>query len=209
MSVVEPNEPLILADGTKINPVNGKVIRDNNSRGGFIEIPNAGEAQALVAKSRRTIAELPVAPQQMNAFSLVLFYSMWGLNDQDIAITIGSNLSVDQIKNIKSLPEYKELSDDILKNVLEYESNDIRTYLQQNAKIAAQKVVTIAQEEDGALGLMASRDILDRAGHRPADIVEHRHKFEDALKIQYIEKKADHSIPVIEADFINITDGRD
>lgn len=202
----DPSEPLVLADGTKINPADGKVIRDKHSRGGFIEIPSAGEAVAIVAKSRRAVSELPMPNQQMNVVSLVLFYSMWGLSDMDMAVTIGGSLTTAQIKNIKSLPEYQQLSKDILSSVLEYEANDIRTFMQQNAKRAAEKIVDLV-EEDGALGFAASKDILDRAGHRPADVVEHRHKFEDSLRIEYISKKADSDVPVIniDADFRDIT----
>lgn len=194
------DEPLILADGTKIDPSSGNVIKDKKyARAGFIEIPNASEAVALVAKTRRAIAELPVPSQQMNVIGLVLFYSMWGLSDFDIANAIGGALSSEQVRNIKKLPEYQSTSKDILSSVLEYEANDIRTFMQQNAKGAAQKVVNL-MEEEGALGFAAAKDILDRAGHRPADVVEHRHKLEDSLKIEFISKKSNEAIPEIAID---------
>ncbi len=199
MSLADADEPLVLADGTKINPSNGKVIRDSSARGGFVSIPSASEAQAIVARSRRSVAELPVPPKQMNAISLVLFYSMWGLGDNDIAMTIGA-VSLDQVKQIKKLPEYLTLSNDIMKTVLEHESNDIRQFFQQNASQAAKKIVDLTQEE-GVLGFKASQDILDRAGFRPADVVEHKHKFEDALKIEYVKKDPIPDIPTIEADY--------
>lgn len=203
--LAEAGEPLILADGTKIDPANGKVIRERTARGGFLAIPSASEAQAIVAKSRRSISELPLAPRQMSGVALVLFYTMWGLNESDIAIAVG-NLSIDQVKMIKSLPEYKTLSDDILKNVLEYEANDVRTFFKQNAHKAAEKIIALT-EEDGALGLRASQDVLDRSGFRPADVHEHTHKFEDTLKIEYVEKKERSDIPVVDATFEVIEDG--
>jgi hypothetical protein len=205
--LAEASEPLILADGTKIDPSTGSVIKDKkHHRGGFIEIPSAGEAVALVAKTRRAVAELPVPTQQMNVIGLVLFYSMWGLSDFDIAASINGDLSSDQIKNIKKLPEYQAASKDILQSVLEYEANDIRTFMQQNAKGAASKIVELMDEE-GALGFAAAKDVLDRAGHRPADVVEHRHKLEDSLKIEFISKKTSDAIPdvAIDADYRNIT----
>lgn len=204
MSLAEPNEPLILADGTKIDPSNGKVLRDDIAKGGFVEVPSNTQAQAIVAKTRRSVAELPLPSGQMNAVSLVLFYSMWGLSDQDISIVVGG-LSTEQVKNIKTLSEYQDMSDSVRKTVLEYESNDIRTFFQQNASVAAKKIVNLTQE-DGALGFKASQDILDRAGFRPADVVEHRHKIEDTLKIEYIRKdKSSDSIPAIETTYKDIT----
>ena len=199
MPVASPNEPLILADGTKINPATGKVLKDTKIRGGFIEVPNALEAQTIVAKARRSIKELPIPGKSMNAVSLVLFYSMWGLADQDIAIV--TELTVPQVKNIKKLPEYAKLSQDIMNNVLEHEANDIRTFMQQNAKFAAEKIVHIAQEEDGALGFKASQDILDRAGFRPADVVEHRHKMEDSLKIEFVKREAPKDLPQLTTEY--------
>lgn len=202
----DPTEPLILADGTKINPVNGSVIKETSQRGGFAVIPSAGEAVEIVARTRRSIAELPMPSKQMNVVSLVLFYTMYGLNNQDIAVAIGGQLSAQQIKEIKKLPEYQQLTTDIKNTVLEHEANDIRQFFVQNASKAAEKIVALTEEE-GALGFAASKDILDRAGFRAADIVEHRHKMEDSLKIEVIERKAQPSIPEadIEGEFINIT----
>lgn len=194
------DEPLVLADGTKIDPGSGKVIKDRRASS-FVEIPNASQAQAIVAKTRRAVGELPVPPQQMNGLSLVLFYSMWGLGDVDIATTLG--LSTAQVKNMKALPEYVTISNDIRKAVLEHEAGDIRNYIQQHSRSAAEKVIE-TMEEEGVLGFKAAQDILDRAGHRPADIVEHRHKIEDTLKIEYVERQPLSAIPVLDAEFIVI-----
>jgi hypothetical protein len=199
-------EPLILADGTRIDPVTGKGIKDKTERKGFTIIPSASEAQAIVAKTRRSIADLPMPSNQMNALSLVLFYKMYGLSNNDVAITVG--ISLEQVKNIQALEQYKNLFADIQKSVLEHEADDIREFFKQNAKGAASKIVEIAQEDEGVLGFKASQDILDRAGHRPADVVEHRHTMENSLRIEYIDKKAAApDIPSIETTYRDVTDG--
>lgn len=201
-------EPLILADGTKIDPSTGKVMRENKAK--FIEIPSASQAIAIVSKTKRSLAELPLPPEKMNGVSLVLFYSMWGLADADIAIALG--ITKNQVSNIKKLPEYLKASDDIKKSVLEHETNEVRDIFQKHAKTAAQKIVEIASnaDEDSVLGFKASQDILDRAGHRPADVVHHKHGLEDGLKIVYIKQEAPESLPsvnVIDADFEEVKDG--
>jgi hypothetical protein len=43
-------------------------------------------------------------------------------------------------------------------------------------------------------------DVLDRAGHRPADVVEHRVRMEGALTIEFIEKDAGKEVPTITID---------
>lgn len=193
------SEPLQLADGRMIDPATGKVLKEKRASS-FVEIPSASEAQEIVAKSRKSIADLPVAPHQMNGLSLVCFYTMWGLSNQDIAIQAGC--TVDQVKAIKLLPEYKTLHQDIFKTVMETEATDVRGFFQQQAKAAAVTIVNMMDEE-GALGLTAAKDVLDRAGHRPADVVEHRHRMDNALVIEYIKKDAnsENILPSIDAEF--------
>ena len=191
-------EPLILADGTKIDPSSGKVIKEKR-QSGFIEIPSASEAVAIVAKTRRSASELPLPPSNMNALSLVLFYTMWGLGDSDISITSG--LSLDQVRNIKKLDAYKKFFTDITNSVLEQEAGDIRSFFKQKARTAAEKIVEIAEDDDGVLAFKASQDILDRAGFRPSDVVEHRHTMENALQIEYIRNDPIEELPLINADF--------
>lgn len=194
-------EPLILADGTKINPSTGKVIKDK-SVSSVIEIPAPTEAQRIVANTRRTIADMPLPSRQMNGVSLVCFYTMWGLTTQEIAIQLG--ISISQVDSIRELPEYIQLQDDIKKSILEHDSTDLRNFFTQKSRSAANKIVTIMDEDEGALGFAAAKDILDRAGHRPADIVEHRHKMEDSLKIQIIQKKDVSDLPLIDAEYREI-----
>lgn len=200
--LADASEPLILADGTKIDPSNGKVIRERNSS--FIEIPTASQAVAIVARTKRNVNELPLPPQKMNAVSLVLFYSMWGLAENDIAITV--NISRDQVNNIKKLPEYLAMSADIQQSILQHETNEVRDIFQKHARGAAQKIVEIASnaDEDSVLGFKAAQDVLDRAGHRPADVVLHKHGLDDSLKIVYIQQQPSETIPdasIIDADF--------
>lgn len=195
-------DPLILADGTKIDPSSGKVVREKKSS--FVEIPSASQAVAIIAKTKRNVAELPLPPQKMNAVSLVLFYSMWGLAENDIAITV--NITRDQVNNIKKLPEYLAMSQDIQRSILQHETNEVRDIFQKHARGAAEKIVEIAADADAdsVLGFKAAQDILDRAGHRPADVVLHKHGLDDSLKIVYIAQQPHETIPdasIVDVEF--------
>ena len=44
--------------------------------------------------------------------------------------------------------------------------------------------------------MAAAKDVLDRAGHRPADVIEHKHSLEGGLTIEYIDHKDE--IPTID-----------
>lgn len=195
-------DPLVLADGTKIDPSSGKVVREKKTS--FIEIPSASQAVAIIAKTKRNVAELPLPPQKMNAVSLVLFYSMWGLAENDIAITV--NITRDQVNNIKKLPEYLAMSQDIQRSILQHETNEVRDIFQKHARGAAEKIVEIAADADAdsVLGFKAAQDILDRAGHRPADVVLHKHGLDDSLKIVYIAQQPHETIPdasIVDVEF--------
>ena len=61
---------------------------------------------------------------------------------------------------------------------------------------AATTVVGLLNSDNETTQLSAAKDILDRAGHRPVDVIEHRHKMEGGLTIEYVEKKDD--IPTID-----------
>jgi hypothetical protein len=193
---VDPAAPLVLADGTKIDPATGTKVKEPKERKQrFREVEAPSEAQAIVARARRSAAELPLAPKQMNVLSVVLMYTMWGMSTQDIAIVIG--VTTDQVKRIRDLAEYKTMQTDIMSAVLEHEANDVRALFQRKAIDAAERIIEFSEEE-GALGFAASKDILDRAGHRPADVVEHRHTMENALQIEYVRKSDVRELPMID-----------
>ena len=96
--LASPNSPLVLADGTVINPITGAVQRDEAAQQ-FVEIPTAREAIRELTSIRRRISDLPVPPKQMNLVNLVVMYTLFGLCDQDIAVVL--SVTEQQIKNIK------------------------------------------------------------------------------------------------------------
>lgn len=190
------NEPLVLADGTEIDCNTGRVKRDEASK--FISVPSPSEAQKIIARTRRTVADLPLPPQQLSGVALVAFYTLFGLNPQDISIALDGKLSVEQIENIRELDAYKEFIESAKANILHTEQNVVRELFEQNAVVAASKIIGLATSENDVLAFKASQDVLDRAGHRPADIVEHRHKMEDALHIVVTKKDETQSLPMID-----------
>lgn len=197
--LAEIDEPLVLADGTKIDPSTGKVIRDSAAK--FVSVPSPSEAQALVVRARKTVADLPMPPQQLSGVGLVAFYTLFGLGDVDIALALDSRISVEQVKEIKKSDAYTEFMNAAKENILNTETETVRDVFQKHAKSAAQRIVELAQEDNDVLAFKASQDILDRAGHRPADVVEHRHRMEDSLNIVITKRDETKQLPVIEGAF--------
>jgi hypothetical protein len=186
-----------LADGTKINPVNGRVIKDG-SAAKFVSVPSPSEAQKIIARTRMTVADLPLPPKQLSGVALVAFYTLFGLSDQEICIAVDNKLTLEQINNIRTLDAYIDFMESAKANILHTEAETVRDMFQRHAKDAANKVIELAASDSEVLAFKASQDVLDRAGHRPADIVEHRVKMEDALNIVFIKKDETQEVPTID-----------
>lgn len=202
MQLPDADEPLVLADGTKIDPETGKVIRDRINS--FMSVPSPSEAQALVVRARKTVGDLPLPPSQLSGVGLVAFYTLFGLGDVDIALALDSRISVEQIKEIKKSEAYTEFMTTAKENILNTETETVRDVFQQHAKSAAQRIVELANEDNDVLAFKASQDILDRAGHRPADVIEHRHRMEDSLNIVITKRDETKQLPTLEGVFTEV-----
>ena len=188
-------EPLVLADGTKINPLNGNVLIDDEDL--VVEVPNTTDIQREIVASRKRITDLPVPPEQMNTLSFILCYAMFGLGDDDIANII--SLPVEQIRSIKMTKGYTDLQHSLIETITNSDIMSVRDMFVDHSRSAADVVINTMNNPEIGINtrMSAANNILDRAGHRPADIVEHRHKVEGGLRIEYI-KKEDQDIPTID-----------
>ena len=188
-------EPLVLADGTKINPLTGAALVDDSDQ--LVEVPNTSDIQREIVASRKRITDLPVPPDQMNTLSVILCYAMFGISDTDIANIV--NLPIEQIQSIKMTKGYSELQNSLVESITNSDIMSVRDMFVDQSKSAADVVINTMNNKEVGINtrMMAANNILDRAGHRPADIVEHRHKVEGGLKIEYI-KREDQNIPTID-----------
>jgi hypothetical protein len=199
MPLPNSNEPLKLADGRVVYP-DGRTGVDGTSADParqFVEVPTHSEAQRIVTAARRKLSELPEVPRTMNAVGVVLSYTLFGLDDEEIAIATG--MSVDQIGRIKVGDPYTQMHEAIVRTVLDSETNVVRELFIKNAKSAAQVVVRAMDEGTRADRMAAARDILDRSGHRPSDVVEHRHRMDGGLVIEIVKRDA-VQLPIIEME---------
>jgi hypothetical protein len=202
MPLVEKEAVLTLKDGTIIHPDGSRTRPGQEKR---VEIPSNSRAQQIVARANRRLGDLPSLPAQLNAMSVVLVYTLWGLVDADIAIATG--LTVQQVKAIRAHDVYHTLQKDMLEQIKKADEDTVRALINEHAERAVNKVVVLMDSEDEKISLGASKDILDRAGHRPADIVEHRHMLTDTLRIEVTTRNADEAeIPAIDitADSVEI-----
>lgn len=191
---------LRLADGSTVLP-NGRVVPPGGvttpRMEGIVAVPTNREAQQLVVAARRKLADLPDVPRTMNTINVVLCYTLFGLDDE--AISIATKLSMEQIEKVRLTDAFTSMRDQIVSTVLNSESEDIRGLFVQHARNAASTVVDVMQSGKSADRLNAAKDILDRGGFRPNDVVEHRHQLEGGLTISII-RKDDNSLPTIDME---------
>jgi hypothetical protein len=183
-------EPLVLADGTVIDPETGVVVQEEI----LVEVPNTADIKREITASRKRIGDLPVPPNQMNTLSIIISYSMFGINDADIGNIL--HIPTKQVDSIKQSDVYRELQSTLIKNITESDLSDVRGMFVQKSRAAANTMFELMSSTSESTRGSAAKDILDRAGQRPVDVVEHRHKMSGGLTIEYVEKKDD--IPTID-----------
>jgi hypothetical protein len=205
MALPTSAEPLRLADGTLIAP-SGRVVKKSVSPSEMIEVPSNTIAQRMVAASRRKLADLPALPQQMNVISVVLMYTMFGVNDDEIAIATG--MSVEQVTSLKGHDVYSRVQEEVAKNIIVQDQSEIRTLVAANARKAANRIADLIISDDDDIALRAAKDTLDRSGFRPADVVEHRHSVSGGLVIEVIKRDDSVKLPTINLEYGDLNGNR-
>ncbi len=186
-------EPLVLADGTKINPLDGEVIAPQAEP--FVEVPNTEQVQREIVAARCRINDLPVPTGQMNSISVILCYTLFGVADSDIAAIL--SIGADQVARIKETDSYAKIKNTIVETIIKSDMEGVRGLFVQNSRVAASKMFTLMDSENENTQLSAVKDVLDRSGQRPVDVVEHRHRIEGGLTIEYIDKSKDE-VPILD-----------
>lgn len=184
--LASPSAPLKLADGRLVYP-NGEIVDPSEARNEYVEVPTNREATQLVVSARRKLADLPDVPRTMNTISVVLSYTLFGLDDVEIALATG--LSELQIGTIKMNDAYTQMRDTVVGSIIASESDDVRQLFATKSRMAADTLFSVLSRSKSETNkISVARDILDRAGHRPADVVEHRHKLDGGLTIEIIQR---------------------
>lgn len=189
---------------TTITLPNGKIvtkIEPNQNKDALILKSNT-QLQIEEAKARRKIDDLPIKNSKMNTISVVLSYYLFGLSNKDISLI--TKLPEEQINSIIMLPAFSEMMQSVTKSIIEKDTDDVRNFIATQTKKAAKKVVDIMENAAPKFALEAAKDILDRGGHRPVDIVEHINRMDGELRIVHIKKDENAINKIQDAEFEEI-----
>ncbi len=184
-----------LANPNDTAHVNGETLVDRNGSA-LVEVPTAAEAQQRVVATRRRLMDLPDIPERMNTLGLVLAYELFGLFPNDVAIATG--LTLDQVTNIMMLDAYGELRTTVVEGIVDQDAQGVRDTFMQKAQRSAERIVELAESSRPDIALSASKEVLDRGGHSVRQIIEHQHKMEGGLRIEYIRRDNSQGVPTID-----------
>lgn len=191
----------------KVTLANGKVVEKveplNKSA---VIMKNSAQLQYEDAKVRRKLTDLPEV-SNMNVLSQIMCYDLFGLSVQDIA-TI-TKLTEQNVRTVLMSYDYGEFKKKMLASITETDRDNVRDFIAANSRKAAEKVLEIMECGNPKYALPAAQDVLDRAGHRPVDVVEHRSKMDNELRILFVsknenDKKELEAINVQDAEFTEV-----
>lgn len=203
---------LRLHDGTLIDPRTREAI---NSRPiGQIREEEADEEELnaelesssleLAPLERSSIMDLPLPARQMVLVNNVLVLTVYGLPLDEIALAC--NVTVDAVVQVQKHDAYRTMMEALTESLRRSYVSTVQGVLQDTAVTAAKTVRHLVKKSKSPdLRFQASKDVLDRTGHRAADRVEHMHsiKQEDELVIRIIRDADTKQLPTIDAEVID------
>lgn len=142
----------------------------------------------------RTLADVHADPKEMNTSMVIAAYTMWGLDAY--AISRQLNVSEQAIENIKQSDLYHRIYEELFEASTHIAAASVHGFIQAKAMDAAKTVVRGMKSKSEDIKIASARDILDRGGYRPADRVEHVHKFEDELRIVHLKQEKNVTIDI-------------
>ena len=196
------SDVLVLADGTKIDKKTGGVVGDEKPTPELLaetEVEDEVDEDQIVAIKQRIpvnrfLSDLPGDINSSRAIAVIAGLTLFGLNDREISIVCDTDM--EKITTIKQSERFQDFTTGIIDNVMRAQSDNIRAMFITHSKEAANTIVSGLKSKDFGVRYGTSKEILDRAGFRPADVVEHRVKHENELKIVHIRGDVEKHVTI-------------
>ena len=185
--LADPDEPL--PTGEMPMPPPGRRV---------ISVPSNTEAAGIIEGTRRKLADLPISPKHLNPIACICLYTLYGLDTQEISVATG--VPVDRVCSIRMSNEYAVMQRAVVDSVMETETGSVKDYIKKSADKAALKVVQQIGHANADVAYRASKDVLDRAGLRPNDVIEHRGRMDVGLVIELVDRAMDRDRPIIDME---------
>lgn len=214
---VQPKEDesiLVLADGSRIDKTTGLPWVEPT----FADDARSAEPDAVAGtataddttgapiRTNRASVDLPGPVQQINCIALILVYELWGLVEHEMATVTG--LEANEVSRLRSLDAYKTMYNEIVAGVDRREVDNVRHLFVRDAMAARRKLKKLVDSRDEKVALGAVKDMLDRGGHRPVDIVEERKHEDKSLTITIVRRDETTGSPKLIEGIAERVDGQ-
>ena len=200
---------VVYQGGRVVNPATGFVHNPPDPRAGAIDAapdvlahqqvsmpPPATDARSFEVHTRRHLKDIPDTQRNSNAAVIIVGYTLFGLDDYEICQAL--SITDAQLTRIRESETYDVVHTAIVRSVLDAEADNVRDVFRQHARTAVHVLVDTLHNGTRGERTAAAKDFLDRGGHRPVDIVEHRHRMEGGLVIEVVKKNRDDQMPTID-----------
>lgn len=118
--------------------------------------------------ARRVVSDLRAPSQAINVSAVVLVYTLLGISDSEICEATG--LSAQDVAKVRDSRIYSESFSNVMTELINANSEYIECRLSSYSGLALNNIARIAMTaKSKTLKFHASKDLLDRAGHRPQD----------------------------------------
>lgn len=161
------NDPLVAPNGDILMP-------ERDESYGYMNDSQEVEAQAPCEykdyrpQVKRVTKDLRAPVDLVNAAAIVFSYTMLGISDTEICSNTG--LRPEDLPRVRESTAYSEVFENIMRGLINANSEYIDARLAAHSGMALQNIAHIASTcPNTGHRLSASKDILDRSGHRPQD----------------------------------------
>lgn len=143
---------------------------------------------------RTNLADLPADTKSCTTVGLVYLYFMLGLNDMDIAHATG--LRLNQVEMVKGMALFDKIDVSVRRNMKSLSDSGIRQKIQELSERGIEVLEDAINDTRLEMKERAkiANQMLDRAGFRAADVVEHRLSLEGGLTIKVVHDVTDEAI---------------
>jgi hypothetical protein len=118
--------------------------------------------------TRKVISDLRAPAQAINVSLVVLGYTLLGISDSEICEATG--LDAQSVMRVREARTYSDAFELIMQELINANSEYIECRLAAYSGLALNNIAHIARKtKNTGYRLAASKDLLDRAGHRPQD----------------------------------------
>lgn len=164
----------------------------------FISLPSRAEAEQIVHRAYRKLAELPAPAKTTNPIGIIISYELFGLSDEDIAIA--TKLTIPQINQIRRHEAYSSMRKQITENVVNAGVTEVKSLFVEKQKKAADRVIELVDSPKGNIALKASAMVLGGAGVSLQASATAKDNVMEGIAIVIIEKDSKDNIPTIDLE---------